>query len=65
MRTNPDGLTTAQAAALLGVSKRTLCRMVDAGEIPAERTPGGHARIRLAHVEAIRDGRDHDDPLAA
>jgi excisionase family DNA binding protein len=58
MRTNPDGLTTAQAAAVLGVSKRTVIRMIEAGEVPAERTPGGHARVKLAHVAAIRDGAD-------
>jgi excisionase family DNA binding protein len=65
MRAHPDGLTTAQAADALGVSKRTVIRMVAAGEIPAATTPGGHARIRLAHVEAIRDGRDPDEPRAA
>jgi excisionase family DNA binding protein len=54
---DPALLTTAGVASVVGVSKRTVIRMVDAGEIPvALRTPAGHARIRLAVAEALRDG---------
>ena len=45
--------TTGQAADLLGVSKSTLARAVQAGElIPLYRTPGGHVRFRPEDVEA-------------
>ena len=49
-------LTTTQAARVLGVSKRTVCRMVNAGELPTRRTPGGHARIARDDLDAILHG---------
>lgn len=46
-------LTTREAALQLGVSLRTVQLWVEAGTLPAGRTPGGHRRIRLSAVEAL------------
>lgn len=46
-------LTSRQASVRLGICSRTLLRAVQRGAIaPARRTPGGHARFRVADVEA-------------
>jgi len=61
-------LTTREAALRLGVSLRTVQLWVEAGTLPAGRTPGGHRRIRLSAVEALaqRSGlRAAADPNAA
>lgn len=46
-------LTTREAAIRLGVSLRTVQLWVEAGTLPAGRTPGGHRRIRLSAVESL------------
>lgn len=43
-------LTTAEAAALLSVSVRTIWRYIDAGRLKARRLPGGQYRIAEAAV---------------
>ena len=40
-----EQLTTAEAAAELGVNPRTLRRYADRGLVPARTTPGGHRRF--------------------
>ena len=57
-----EDLTTAQAAAVLGVSRPTVVRLIEAGKLPA-RTVGTHRRLTLGAVLAYRDAaasRRHD-----
>jgi excisionase family DNA binding protein len=38
-------LTPRQAADIIGMSEKTVARLVDAGKLEATITPGGHRRI--------------------
>jgi len=51
--TQTTWLTTTQAAARLGVSPRTVLRMIQAGRLPATRVNDGHYRIAASTVEAL------------
>lgn len=49
-------LTTQEAAELLGISRPTLVKLLEEGEIPYEQ-PGRHRRIKLVDVLEYRDRR--------
>lgn len=51
---SPGDLTTEQAAAVLGVSRPTVIRLVEAGNLPA-RMVGTHRRLALGDVLAYRE----------
>ncbi len=56
-------LSTSEAARWLGISKSTLIRAVNRGDIqPAFRTPGRHLRFTFDELEAIK--RRLQSPLA-
>jgi len=62
-------LTTGQAARLCSVTRDTVLKWIRAGQIPAQRTPGGHHRIDRRDLDrAVRrstEAPDHRNPLAA
>lgn len=49
-----DFISTREAARLLGVGLTTVQQWVESGALPAWKTAGGHRRIPLAAIEAIR-----------
>lgn len=51
---SPEDLTTEQAAAVLGVSRPTVIRMVESGKLPA-RMVGTHRRLSLGDVLTHRE----------
>ena len=55
-----EWLTTGQAAELLGVSRSTVVRYIEAGTLEARRLPGGHWRIRRSEAEKLL--RDDSEP---
>jgi excisionase family DNA binding protein len=57
-------LTTAQAAARLGVAPNSVMNWVDAGLLRAWRTPGGHRRISATSVQAMIEERQRQAAAA-
>jgi excisionase family DNA binding protein len=58
-----EWLTTGQAAELLGISRSTVVRYIEAGTLDARRLPGGRWRVRrVAAEKLLRDGFDTESP---
>ena len=55
-RPEPEWLTVTQACVRLGLSRRTLFRLIDRAELPGYKI-GHWIRLRVADVEAYE--RDH------
>ncbi len=53
---NSMTLTTQQAAEILGVTRPTIVRFLDAGKMPFEK-PGSHRRVKLEDVLAFKAAR--------
>ncbi len=53
--TSPLGLSTSQAARVLGVSLGTVRRWSDMGYLKSYRTPGGQRRFSQDHIEEFLD----------
>lgn len=49
-----DILLPHEAAAVLGVTSKTLARWAAAGKVPCITTLGGHRRFRVADIEVVR-----------
>lgn len=56
IQTLPQELSTTLAAEQLGVSRPTLMKMINSGEIPAHKV-GSHHRIKLEDLRAFRLAR--------
>lgn len=56
LSSNEEFLGTKEAAAMLGVSVSTIHKMVEAGNLRAWRTQGGHRRIAAADVKGTNLG---------
>ena len=48
-----ESLGVKEAAQILGTSVDTLRRLIDRGEVKAEKTPGGHRRLTRSSVETF------------
>jgi putative resolvase len=53
-----DWINPADAAAMLGVSTKTLTRLASDGDIRARRLPSGHRRYLRSSVEDLADSED-------
>jgi len=57
--TTPLGLSTSQAARVLGVSLGTIRRWSDMGYLQSYRTPGGQRRFSAEQIEQFVDSLQH------
>lgn len=60
-----ERLTTGQVADLVGVSRRTVTRAIDAGRLACERSAGGHRSVSLEDALAYKAERDRRADLLA
>jgi excisionase family DNA binding protein len=61
----PRSYSTADVARRLGISIPTVQRWVDAGQLKAWKTPGGHRRIDADSAERLFEGQALDAPSVA
>jgi excisionase family DNA binding protein len=54
LKEQPDVCTTQEAASILGISVTSVQKLVEGGEMPAWKTPGGHRRIPRESVLAYK-----------
>lgn len=59
VRTMPSELTTSVAASELGISRPTLMKLVERGELPSHKV-GTHTRIMRADIAEYRERRARD-----
>lgn len=52
----PQELTTSEAASMLGISRPTLMKLIDDGDLPSHKV-GSHHRIRSGDLMAFRRAR--------
>ncbi|KXP08695.1 hypothetical protein AXK60_08455 [Tsukamurella pseudospumae] len=50
-----QAVNVAVAAAMLGISDRSIRRMIDSGDLPARKLPTGSLSIRVADLDAVGD----------
>jgi excisionase family DNA binding protein len=64
---SPLGLSTSQAAQVLGVSLGTIRRWSDMGFLQSYRTPGGQRRFSQEQIDRFVGSLEHQtpEPLAA
>ena len=55
-------ISPAQLSRALGLGESTVKRWIDQGRIPAEKTPGGHRRIRMSDAVALLRRGDGKEP---
>ncbi len=66
MPESSEWISLGEAAAILGVHPATLRHWADSGELPSQRTPGGHRRFRRRDLEQWANLRNQQvDPKAA
>lgn len=58
MNHSSEFISTRKAAKLLGVGLTTVQQWVESGALPAWKTAGGHRRIPVAAIEAIRSRQE-------
>lgn len=51
-------VSTGTVAEILGVSRRTVTRILDAGDMPCEREGKGHRRVRMSDVLRYKEESD-------
>lgn len=65
LSTDAAHLTPAEAAAILGVSPKTVNRWANAGRLPCAHTLGGHRRFRAEVIRSLATALGLDDAREA